>query len=259
MKILSGSSIEGCQITNSCLSPTKLTILRGDTVNWITEENIAHYIVSRTDDQLNWSTGDYSHTFNHARVYSYTFQEMPWVQGEIVVQYSQARNNIPNSLKIVSVEKIEDSLHLGYEGHMNTPSGVLMIYTTDTNQRVVNIGVSSDYDGYFNETLIDKDDAYHTWVDGVYRVEFWAVDGDNKNKKSGIIETTFTLGNPSFLKIPPQPIPEQDDDLKKQIAELKLENRGLKMQIEELYQKIENLNQIILEQLKVIYDLVVSR
>ena len=193
MIILAGSSIEGCEKTNSCLNPTSLTILKGDTVNWIREEDTSHFIESRTDSQLNWATMDYSHEFRHAGIFPYTITEMPWIQGVITVEYSQAQNKIPNNIKIVSVEKIGDSLHLGYEGHINTEGGVMMIFTTDTDQSVVNIGIGGDYDGYFSTTLIDRDDYYHEWIDGVYRVEFWSVDGDNKNKKSDIIETTFEL------------------------------------------------------------------
>jgi len=59
---------------------------------------------------------------------------------------------------------------------------------------------------------------------------------------------------------PDVPVPEpEDNDLRNQIAELKLEIKELKMQIDELNQNLENLNQIILGQLKVIYDWVISR
>ena len=70
-----------------------------------------------------------------------------------------------------------------------------MVFTTNTNQRVLNFSISPDIDGYFSTVLIDPDDGYHTWVDGIYRVEFWSVDGDNGNKKSDIIETSFSLNS----------------------------------------------------------------
>ncbi len=70
-------------------------------------------------------------------------------------------------------------------------------------------------------------------------------------------KTNFIQGE-SFIH-PDVPAPEpEDDDLRNQIAELKLEIKELKMQIDELNQNLENLNQIILEQLKVIYDWVMS-
>lgn len=57
----------------------------------------------------------------------------------------------------------------------------------------------------------------------------------------------------------PEPIQSDVDSLKKQVVELKLENKELKTQIDELNLKIENLTKVLLEQLKVIYEWVVSR
>ena len=198
IRILEGSSIEGCEKTNSCLNPSELTILKGDTVNWIREEDTSHFIQSYTDSQLNWATLDYTHTFNRAGIFHYTISEMPWIEGVINVKYTQNQNDVPNSINFVSVKKIDDSLHLEYEGHIDTEGGKMMIYT-DANQRVGNFGVAPDNDGYFSTVWIDFDDKYHVWVDGIYRVEFWSVDGDNGNKKSDIIETSFSLNSQTEL------------------------------------------------------------
>ena len=194
VKILEGSSIEGCEKTNSCLSPSELTILKGDIVNWIREEETTHFIRSYTDSQLNWATLDYTHTFNRAGIFHYTISEMPWVEGMLNVKYTQNQNNIPNSINFVSVKKIDDSLHLEYEGHVDTEGGMMMVFT-ETGQRIGNFGVAPDKDGYFSTVWIDRDDKYHVWVDGTYRVEFWSVDGDNGNKKSDIIEASFSLNS----------------------------------------------------------------
>ena len=211
VRILVGSSIEGCENTNSCLSPSELTILKGDTVNWIREEDTSHFIQSYTGSQLNWATLDYTHTFNRAGIFQYTISEMPWVEGVLNVKYTQ-NQNIPNSINFLSVEKIDDSLHLEYEGHIDTEGGKMMIYT-DTGQRVGNFGVAPDGDGYFSTVWIDRDDKYHVWVDGTYRVEFWSVDGDNGNKKSDIIETNFSLNSQTALISEPKPEPELESKL----------------------------------------------
>jgi len=193
------SSTQGCETTDSCLSPSNLTLTKGDTVNWIRQEDTTHFIQSYTDSQLNWATLDYTHTFNRAGIFQYTISEFPWVQGVINVKYTQELNGIPNYLNFISVKKIDKNLHLEYEGHIDTQGGKMMVYTTNTNQRVLNFGVSPDIDGYFSTVLIDPDDSYHTWVDGIYRVEFWSVDGDNGNKKSDIIETSFSLNSQTEL------------------------------------------------------------
>jgi len=191
--ILEGSSTSGCEITDSCLSPSKLDIVIGDSVNWIRDEDTSHFLISRTSEgQLEWSTMDYSHTFNHAGYYDYTISEMPWVSGVINVQYTQSLDKIPNNIKFTNAEKIDDSLHLDYEGHLDTRSGVLHVFA-ESGQHIVNIEVSATEDGTFSHTLIDRDDMYWTWVSGDYRTEFWSVNGDNGNKKSEIIESSFTL------------------------------------------------------------------
>jgi len=210
--ILEGSSIEDCEKTNSCLNPSELTILKGDTVNWVREEDTSHFIQSYTDSQFNWATMDYSHTFNHARIFHYNISEMPWVQGVITVEYTQNQNKIPNSINFVSVKKIDKDLHLKYEGHMDTTSAVIAIYRIDTNQHVGDIQFGSDELGYFSETWIDPDDEYHEWVDGTYRVEFWSVDGDNGNKKSDIIETSFSLNSQTALISETEPEPDVEPE-----------------------------------------------
>ena len=216
VRILEGSSTEGCEITDSCLSPSNLDIVIGDSVNWIREEDTTHFLVSRTSEgQLEWSTMGYSHTFNHARYYDYTISEMPWVSGVINVQYTQSLDGIPNNIKFTNAEKIDTSLHLDYEGHLDTSSGVLHVFA-ESEQLIVNIGVSATEDGSFSHKLIDVDDAYWEWVTGDYRTEFWSVNGDNGNKKSEIIHSSFTLNlkTESILESTPEavelsePIPE---------------------------------------------------
>ncbi|MCH7649134.1 MAG: hypothetical protein IIA83_11080, partial [Thaumarchaeota archaeon] len=112
--------------------------------------------------------------------------------------------------------KIDDSLHLEYDGHIDTEGGKMMIYT-DTGKRIGNFGVAPDKDGYFSTVWIDRDDKYHVWVDGTYRVEFWSVDGDNGNKKSDIIETSFSLSLSSRSEGIPEP--KQELELESKLPE----------------------------------------
>jgi len=192
IRILEGSSTSGCENNDSCLSPSEITILKGDTVNWIREEDTSHFIQSYTDSQFNWATMDYSHKFKDAGIFHYTISEMPWIQGVINVRYTQSVDGIPNNVKFTSVEKIDDSLHLEMNGHLDTISGVLHVFS-ESGQLIVNIGVPANDDGTFTYSLIDPDDFYWEWISGDYRTEFWSVDGDNGNKKSEIIEGNFIL------------------------------------------------------------------
>ena len=86
VKILDGSSISGCEETDSCLSPSELTIEIGDSVSWVREEDVHHHIVSYTGSQLNWQTIDYGHTFQHLGTFHYSVSDMPWIQGIIIVE-----------------------------------------------------------------------------------------------------------------------------------------------------------------------------
>ena len=84
------------------------------------------------------------------------------------------------------------------------------------------------------------------------------------------MQGTVLVGNIQMEPIPrwgdntqptPQPPPSNSevDHLREKIAQLEQENISLKMQIEKLQEQIAKLNELVMEQLKVIYDWVVSR
>lgn len=266
------SSIDGCEKTDSCLSPSKLELLKGDSVNWVREQDTSHFIVSyNSDGQKEWATMDYSHTFKDAGYYEYTISEFPWVKGIINVQYTQAVANIPNNIKFSNIEKIGDELHLDYEGHLDTTSGVLHVYA-ESGQHVLNIEIPASSDGSFSKKLIDPDDYYWTWVSGNYQTEFWSVDGDNGNKKSEIVKSSFSLvvdSEPYDVQpadpeqvievLPSQELVEGERivELEEQLDRKNQQIRDLKLENIELKKQIENLNAIIMEQVKVIYEWVI--
>ena len=104
--ILATSTDENCNSTDSCLDPSEITILRGDTIKWIRIPDVGLSIVGINDTHL--ISLDYTKTFTSTGVYEYSTSDFPWVYGVINVQYSQNVNGLPNSIKFTSAEIIDN-------------------------------------------------------------------------------------------------------------------------------------------------------
>ena len=133
VRILEGSSTQGCEKTDSCLNPSTLTIKEGDAVNWIREEDTSHFIQSYTGSQLNFATLDYSHTFKNVGVFTYEISEMPWIEGTITVKSKpdsqnqdipstsdQDTRNTKSSEKIITIQMIGPSTF-----YLDAPSQII--------------------------------------------------------------------------------------------------------------------------------------
>jgi len=93
--ITSGTSTPGCEKTNSCYSPSSITIDVGDTIRWKNNDFVSHSIASGStatglDGEFNSGLFDpgktFSHTFTQAGTYNYFDLLHPWMEGVIVVQ-----------------------------------------------------------------------------------------------------------------------------------------------------------------------------
>jgi len=92
-----GSSITGCEETNSCFLPYTVTIDLGGTVTWENPDVSAHTTTSFKGSisgviGLEWDSGlmlrdqSFSHTFDNEGMYDYFCMVHPWMQGQVVVQ-----------------------------------------------------------------------------------------------------------------------------------------------------------------------------
>ena len=92
-----GSSMPGCEETNSCFLPSKVKIDLGGTVTWENNDLAAHTTTSFKGSisgitGLEWDSGlmtagqSFSHTFDTAETYDYFCRVHPWMQGAIVVE-----------------------------------------------------------------------------------------------------------------------------------------------------------------------------
>jgi len=73
------------------LIPKEITIIMGDSVSWLNDDDILHSFSSDKDGDNAWSTGllkpgeSSSVTFNHTGVFEYHGEPGPWITGKIIV------------------------------------------------------------------------------------------------------------------------------------------------------------------------------
>ena len=89
-----GTSVPGCEETNSCFSPTDISINVGDTVHWMNVDTAAHTVTGGSpadgpsgvfDSSLVMADAVYAFTFDEAGSYDYFCMVHPWMVGSISV------------------------------------------------------------------------------------------------------------------------------------------------------------------------------
>jgi plastocyanin len=89
-----GTSVPGCEESNSCYSPADITINAGDTVEWMNVDTAAHTVTGGSpadgpsgvfDSSLVMASASYAFTFNDAGSYDYFCMVHPWMTGSVSV------------------------------------------------------------------------------------------------------------------------------------------------------------------------------
>ncbi|MCV0392527.1 MAG: hypothetical protein K5790_04435 [Nitrosopumilus sp.] len=89
-----GTSVPGCEETNTCYSPAKITIKAGDTVQWVNVDTAAHTVTGGSpadgpsgvfDSSLVMANANYAFTFDKAGSYKYFCMVHPWMVGSVTV------------------------------------------------------------------------------------------------------------------------------------------------------------------------------
>ena len=89
-----GTSVPGCEDTNSCFSPANITINAGDTVEWPNIDTAAHTVTSGSpadgpsgvfDSSLLMADATFAFTFEDAGEYDYFCMVHPWMIGSVTV------------------------------------------------------------------------------------------------------------------------------------------------------------------------------
>ncbi len=90
-----GTSVPGCELDDTCFQPSYLTILVGDTVNWVNNDVAAHTVTSGSpqdgpsgvfDSSLVMGGTVFSHTFEEPGTYPYFCLVHPWMIGSVIVE-----------------------------------------------------------------------------------------------------------------------------------------------------------------------------
>jgi predicted secreted protein with PEFG-CTERM motif len=94
ISIPAGSSSPGCDETNECYVPNKVTVNPGDTVVWSNDDTAAHTVTSGTpsdgpdgnfDSSLFAAGTTFSNTFDTLGEYNYFCMVHPWMKGSVLV------------------------------------------------------------------------------------------------------------------------------------------------------------------------------
>ena len=89
-----GTSVPGCEDTDSCFSPANITINAGDTVEWPNVDTAAHTVTSGSpadgpsgvfDSSLLMADATFAFTFEDAGEYDYFCMVHPWMVGSVSV------------------------------------------------------------------------------------------------------------------------------------------------------------------------------
>lgn len=90
-----GTSVPGCEESNSCYSPADITVNAGDTVEWVNVDTAAHTVTSGSpsngssggfDSGLLMGSATYAFTFESTGSYDYFCMVHPWMVGSIIVE-----------------------------------------------------------------------------------------------------------------------------------------------------------------------------
>jgi len=97
IKINIASAVPGCELSNSCFTPSYLSVDVGETITWYNADTAAHTVTSITpsggpdgnfDSGLIMSGSTFSVTLTQPGTYTYFCMIHPWAIGEIIVQGS---------------------------------------------------------------------------------------------------------------------------------------------------------------------------
>jgi len=89
-----GTSVPGCEETNSCFLPADITINAGDTVEWFNVDTAAHTVTGGSpadgpsgvfDSSLLMADASYAFTFEDTGSYDYFCMVHPWMVGSVTV------------------------------------------------------------------------------------------------------------------------------------------------------------------------------
>jgi len=107
IKIISGSSVPGCERSNSCYLPYTYKADVGETVTWFNQDSAVHTVTSgsissggvdgKFDSSLFMAGSTFSHKFTSSGTFDYFCMVHPWMTGEVKVGSSSTSSTSTSS------------------------------------------------------------------------------------------------------------------------------------------------------------------
>ena len=148
VKIATGSSTPGCELSNSCYSPHSVTINLGDTVKWENVDTAAHTVTRGNpdagpsgifDSSLIFGKASFTHTFDKIGTHDYFCMIHPWMVGNVIVKQTSSTKiiqKIPdwvrNNAKWWSDGSIDDETFVSGMKHLIKENIIKVSHTTST-------------------------------------------------------------------------------------------------------------------------------
>jgi len=206
-----GSGAPGCDETNECYIPYKVTVHPGDRVVWSNDDTAAHTVTSGTpadgpdgkfDSSLFMAGTTFSHTFDSLGEYPYFCMVHPWMQGSVLTTVgggvkadlgtiTMGDGMQTTGSKMMSSEssiKVSDTdLMIGY----TITSGKVTSVMPDVDAKSLVVGINSNDDGIITLELPRSVlDAKMNNNDDEF---FVLVDGEEVNFEESVTESKRTL------------------------------------------------------------------
>jgi plastocyanin len=95
ISVAEGSSVPGCEETDSCYVPADLTVQAGTEVTWNNDDTAAHTVTSgrpldgpdgEFDSSLFMTGTSFRHVFDTAGEFPYFCMVHPWMEGTVIVE-----------------------------------------------------------------------------------------------------------------------------------------------------------------------------
>ena len=179
VNISSGTSVPGCETSNSCYTPYQLEVDVGDTVTWYNADTAAHTVTSGNaesgangnfDSSLFMSGNSFSHTFNNAGTFDYFCMVHPWMTGQVTVNAPKPPP-VPAGTDVIATLgsgvpgcETSNSCYTPYQLEVDVGDTVTW-YNADTAAHTVTSGSpSGGPDGVFDSSLFMSGNSFsHTF------------------------------------------------------------------------------------------------
>jgi len=274
-----GSSVPGCEESNSCFNPSVLFVDVGETITWYNADTADHTVTSGTatsgpdgnfDSGLINPGSTFSVTLTQPGSYPYFSMVHPWAVGKIIVEDSGTGSDTP-------IHEVEHDPRPDLPRHENDPEWRTIeplanrIMDTIPMDKIERLWMAGEIDVLLDlivsETDLTYEEAkrvlafYEKYDDKDYRDDYSKYDGDRDyrddySKYDGYVQTEREY--PQYDYVEQHDTPYYDDSnellLEQRIVELEDENQELRIEISEFEKQLSELNALIMDQFGFILD-----